>query len=184
MAFGMIAVQGQCISRVVGFGSAFVSELFSVNVGSSSATGLVVSINANPAQQCFVGGLLLTDEALGRISLGAQVTSKQRMLSVLVGDYCLGSLLDPLGNLIALGSTWTGRSVDFRSTNRWLIEPLAPSIRSRQSVYEPLQTGITAVDCMIPVGRGQRELIVGDRSSGKTTLAVDTILNQKLELLG
>ena len=84
----------------------------------------------------------------------------------------IGSILDSLGNLML-----TPCRID--ALNRWVIESPAPSIISRISVFEPLETGVLSVDSMIPIGRGQRELLVGDRQTGKTSIGVDTILNQK-----
>jgi F-type H+-transporting ATPase subunit alpha len=105
---------------------------------------------------------------------GAKVNAMSRLASIILGDFAIGSILDPLGNLI-LNS---GR-VD--AQYRWVIESPAPGIIERQGVFEPLQTGILSIDSMVPIGRGQRELIVGDRQTGKTSIGVDTILNQKYE---
>jgi F-type H+-transporting ATPase subunit alpha len=90
-----------------------------------------------------------------RVSEGAKVNGMSRVASILVGDVAIGSILDPVGNLI-LNS---GR-VDVQY--RWVIESPAPGIIDRQSVFEPLQTGVLSLDSMVPIGRGQRELIVGD----------------------
>ena len=97
-----------------------------------------------------------------------------RLASIILGDFACGSILDPIGNLIL--NSGSG-NVQYR----WLIESPAPGIIDRQSVCEPLQTGIVSIDSMVPIGRGQRELIVGDRQTGKTSIGVDTILNQKYE---
>src|SRR5205807_10664210 len=94
------------------------------------------------------------------------------ILSIPVGDALLGRVVDPLGRPI------DGRGAIATDETRRL-EVQAPGIVGRKPVHEPLQTGIKAIDSMTPVGRGQRELIIGDRKTGKTTLAVDTILNQK-----
>lgn len=106
------------------------------------------------------------------VEAGMEVTRTGEVLSVPVGDGYLGRVVDPLGNPIdGLGA--------IKSEARRALEIQAPGVMSRRSVHEPLQTGIKAIDAMIPVGRGQRQLIIGDRQTGKTAIAVDTIINQK-----
>ena len=106
------------------------------------------------------------------IEEGQEVTRTGEVLSVAVGDGYLGRVVDPLGNpLDGLGEVQTD--------SRRALELQAPGVMQRQSVKEPMQTGIKAIDAMIPVGRGQRQLIIGDRQTGKTAIAVDTIINQK-----
>ena len=95
------------------------------------------------------------------------------MLSVPVGDALLGRVIDPLGNPV------DGKG-PINSTERRLLETQAPSVVQRQPVNQPLQTGIKAIDSMTPIGRGQRQLIIGDRQTGKTAILVDTIINQKV----
>ncbi|SDS44162.1 F0F1 ATP synthase subunit alpha [Agrococcus carbonis] len=108
----------------------------------------------------------------GGIEEGMEVTRTGEVLSVPVGEGYLGRVVDPLGNPIdGLG--------DIASSGRRALELQAPGVMQRKSVHEPLQTGIKAIDAMIPVGRGQRQLIIGDRQTGKTALAIDTIINQK-----
>jgi F-type H+/Na+-transporting ATPase subunit alpha len=106
------------------------------------------------------------------VEAGMEVTRTGEVLSVPVGDGYLGRVVDPLGNPIdGLGA--------IKSEGRRALELQAPGVMARRSVHEPLQTGIKAIDAMIPVGRGQRQLIIGDRQTGKTAIAVDTIINQK-----
>ncbi|MCR8670718.1 F0F1 ATP synthase subunit alpha [Agrococcus sp. HG114] len=106
------------------------------------------------------------------IEEGMEVTRTGEVLSVPVGEGYLGRVVDPLGNpLDGLG--------EIASSGRRALELQAPGVMQRKSVHEPLQTGIKAIDAMIPVGRGQRQLIIGDRQTGKTALAIDTIINQK-----
>jgi F-type H+-transporting ATPase subunit alpha len=106
------------------------------------------------------------------VEAGMEVTRTGEVLSVPVGDAYLGRVVDPLGNPIdGLGA--------IAAEARRALEIQAPGVMSRRSVHEPLQTGIKAIDAMIPVGRGQRQLIIGDRQTGKTAIAVDTIINQK-----
>jgi F-type H+-transporting ATPase subunit alpha len=97
-----------------------------------------------------------------------------RLASLNLGDYVIGSIIDPIGSFIL-------NSGRIDAQYRWVIESPSPGIIDRQSVFEPLQTGVLSIDSMVPIGRGQRELIVGDRQTGKTSIDVDTILNQKYE---
>ncbi|HEX4442663.1 MAG TPA: F0F1 ATP synthase subunit alpha [Galbitalea sp.] len=116
-------------------------------------------------------GVIILGEFSG-IEEGQEVTRTGEVLSVAVGDGYLGRVVDPLGNpLDGLG--------DVATDGRRALELQAPGVMQRQSVKEPMQTGIKAIDAMIPVGRGQRQLIIGDRQTGKTAIAVDTIINQK-----
>ncbi len=108
------------------------------------------------------------------IEEGSAVIATGRIAEVPVGDAMLGRVVDALARPI------DGKG-EIKTTETRLIESPAPGIVSRRSVYEPMQTGITAIDAMIPVGRGQRELIIGDRQTGKTAIAIDTIINQKSE---
>ena len=118
-----------------------------------------------------VGVVVLGDFA--GIEAGQEVTRTGEVLSVPVGDGYLGRVIDPLGNPIdGLGEV---TPIDGRRA----LELQAPGVMQRKSVHEPMQTGIKAIDAMIPVGRGQRQLIIGDRQTGKTAIAIDTIINQK-----
>jgi F-type H+-transporting ATPase subunit alpha len=108
------------------------------------------------------------------IQEGSTVKATGKIASVPVGDAMLGRVVNPLGQPI------DGKG-DIATTETRLIESMAPGIIQRKSVHEPMQTGITAIDAMIPIGRGQRELIIGDRQTGKTAIAIDTIINQKGE---
>jgi len=164
-----------------GFLMAFVNELFSLAVmgsgGSSpvseeNAYGLVVNLYRDETMNLLIGALLLNPEI--RLSEGAKVTAMSRLASIILGDFAIGSILDGWGGFI-LNS---GR-VDAQSP--WLLESPASGIIDRQSVFEPLQTGVISIDSMVPLGRGQRELVVGDRQTGKTSIGLDTILNQKYE---
>jgi F-type H+-transporting ATPase subunit alpha len=108
------------------------------------------------------------------IQEGSTVKATGKIASVPVGDAMLGRVVNPLGLPI------DGKG-DIATSETRLIESMAPGIIQRKSVHEPMQTGITAIDAMIPIGRGQRELIIGDRQTGKTAIAIDTIINQKGE---
>jgi len=105
---------------------------------------------------------------------GSTVRSTGKIAQVPVGNGFLGRVVD------ALAIPIDGKG-DISSTDTRLVESVAPGIITRKSVCEPVQTGITAIDAMIPIGRGQRELIIGDRQTGKTSVAIDTIINQKTE---
>jgi F-type H+-transporting ATPase subunit alpha len=116
-------------------------------------------------------GVVILGQFAG-VEAGMEVTRTGEVLSVPVGDGYLGRVVDPLGSPIdGLGA--------IKSEGRRALELQAPGVMARRSVHEPLQTGIKAIDAMIPVGRGQRQLIIGDRQTGKTAIAVDTIINQK-----
>ena len=122
----------------------------------------------------------LNEDSVGVVMLGSDRTIKEgdivkrtgRVVDVPVGDALLGRVVNALGQPI------DGRG-DIKTTKRAPVEKIAPGVMTRKSVSEPLQTGIKAIDAMIPIGRGQRELIIGDRQTGKTAIAVDTIINQK-----
>ncbi len=116
-------------------------------------------------------GVIILGEFAGVVE-GLEVTRTGEVLSVPVGDAYLGRVVDPLGNPIdGLG--------EIKSEGRRALELQAPGVMQRKSVHEPMQTGIKAIDAMIPIGRGQRQLIIGDRQTGKTAIAIDTIINQK-----
>ena len=116
-------------------------------------------------------GVVILGEFTGIVE-GMEVKRTGEVLSVPVGDAFLGRVVDPLGAPIdGLG--------EIKATARRALELQAPGVMSRKSVHEPMQTGIKAIDAMIPIGRGQRQLIIGDRQTGKTAIAIDTIINQK-----
>ena len=132
---------------------------------SNGVLGLAQNLDENEV------GVVVLGEFDGIVE-GMEVTRTGEVLSVPVGDGYLGRVVDPLGNPIdGLG--------EIASEGRRELELQAPGVMQRKSVHEPLQTGIKAIDAMIPVGRGQRQLIIGDRQTGKTAIAIDTIINQK-----
>jgi F-type H+-transporting ATPase subunit alpha len=172
-SYGLTISVGSGVVTIQGFLSAFVGEVF--KVASSplhSSYGLVVNLCRDETMNLIIGSLMFNPER--RISEGSKVTSLSRLSSILLGDFVIGSILDPLGNLLLNTGT-------VKAQYRWVIESPAPGIIDRQSVFEPLQTGILSIDALVPIGLGQRELVVGDRQTGKTSIGVDTILNQKHE---
>jgi len=159
---GTVADAGDGIAHVEGLPSTMANELLEFEDGT-----LGVALNLDVRE---IGVVVLGDYA--GIEEGQRVKRTGRVLSVPVGDKFLGRVVDALGNPIdALGEI---DNEGFRE-----LELQAPNVVSRQSVNEPLQTGIKAIDAMTPIGRGQRQLIIGDRKTGKTTVALDAILNQK-----
>ncbi|MBC7973211.1 MAG: F0F1 ATP synthase subunit alpha [Verrucomicrobia bacterium] len=161
---GTVLQVGDGIARVYGLENVMASELLEFEDGT---IGLALNLEEDSV------GVVLMGE--GRdIQEGGTVTSTGRVASIPVGDAMIGRVVDALARPI------DGKG-EIATTESRLIESPAPGIVSRKSVYEPMQTGITAIDAMIPIGRGQRELIIGDRQTGKTAIALDTILNQKGE---
>jgi F-type H+-transporting ATPase subunit alpha len=159
---GRIAEVGDGIARVTGLPGATVNELLEFENG---AVGLALNLDEESIGSVILGTMEGLDE-------GQVVRSTGRILSVPVGDALLGRVVNPLGEPID-GKGPLGDTVDRR------LEIQAPGIVSRQPVSQPLQTGIKVIDAMTPIGRGQRELIIGDRKTGKTTIATDTIINQR-----
>src|SRR3989442_13603006 len=159
---GTVADAGDGIAHVEGLPSTMTNELLEFEDGT-----LGVALNLDVRE---IGVVVLGD--FSGIQEGQRVKRTGRVLSVPVGDTFLGRVVDPLGNPIdGLG--------DIEQEEYRELEPQAPNVMMRQGVKEPLQTGIKAIDAMTPIGRGQRQLIIGDRKTGKTTVAVDTILNQR-----
>ncbi len=150
------------VARVEGLPSVMASELLEFPGG---LVGVALNIDERDIGVVFLGDYHHIEE-------GDPVKQTGTVLSVPVGDALLGRVLDPLGNPI------DGKG-PINATERRLLETQAPSVVERQPVHEPLQTGIKTIDSMTPIGRGQRQLIIGDRQTGKTALLVDTIINQK-----
>src|SRR3954467_4580705 len=159
---GRVTDAGDGIAHVEGLPSAMTNELLQFEDGT---LGLALNLDVHE-----IGVVVLGDFA--GIEEGQPVKRTGEVLSVPVGDAFLGRVIDPLGNPIdGLG--------DINAEGRRALELQAPTVVQRKSVHEPLQTGIKSVDAMTPIGRGQRQLIIGDRQTGKTTVAIDTIINQK-----
>ncbi len=159
---GRVLEVGDGIARVYGLSSAMAGEMVEF---SSGVRGPVFNLEENS-----VGVIILGDYKT--IQEGDEVKTTGALLSVPVGDALIGRVVDALGNPL------DGKG-PIAATETRPIEMMAPGIAGRQPVTQPLQTGIKCIDAMTPIGRGQRELIIGDRKTGKTAIAIDTILNQK-----
>ncbi|ADB76701.1 F0F1 ATP synthase subunit alpha [Geodermatophilus obscurus] len=159
---GIVTEAGDGIARVEGLPSVMTNELLEFESG---VRGLALNLDVRE-----VGVVILGDYA--GIEEGQQVRRTGEVLSVPVGDGYLGRVVDPLGNPIDGAGPVT-------TTGRRALELQAPTVVQRQSVHEPMQTGIKAIDAMTPIGRGQRQLVIGDRQTGKTAIVTDTIINQK-----
>ncbi|MDD8048639.1 MAG: F0F1 ATP synthase subunit alpha [Thomasclavelia sp.] len=159
---GTVMTVGDGVSLIHGLDDAMLGELL---LFPGDVYGMVMNLNEDS-----VGAVLLGSE--DTIKEGDEVKRTRRIIEVPVGDELLGRVVNPLGQAIdGQGEIKTGKSRP--------IERVASGVMTRKSVDQPLQTGITSIDSIIPIGRGQRELIIGDRQTGKTAIAVDTILNQK-----
>ena len=161
---GTVLQVGDGIARIYGLEKAMASELLEFEDGT---VGIALNLEEDNV------GAVLMGQGLG-IQEGSTVKATGKIAQVPVGEASIGRVLDALGRPI------DGKG-EMKTTETRLLESMAPGIIDRRSVCEPMQTGITAIDAMIPIGRGQRELIIGDRQTGKTAVAVDTILNQKEE---
>ena len=159
---GTVIDTGDGIAHVEGLPSAMTQELLEFPGG---VLGVALNLDEHSI------GVVILGES-DKIEEGQQVRRTGEVLSVPVGDAFMGRVVNPLGQPI------DGRG-EIAATTRRALELQAPSVVQRQSVSEPLQTGIKAIDAMTPIGRGQRQLIIGDRKTGKTAVCVDTILNQK-----
>jgi F-type H+-transporting ATPase subunit alpha len=161
---GTVLQVGDGIARIYGLQQVMAGELVQFEDGTE---GIALNLEDDNV------GVVLMGEGLG-VQEGSTVKATGKIASVPVGDAMLGRVVNALGQPI------DGKGEIATSENR-LIESPAPGIVQRKSVHEPMQTGITAIDAMIPIGRGQRELIIGDRQTGKSAIAIDTIINQKDE---
>ncbi|MEA2231933.1 MAG: F-type H+/Na+-transporting ATPase subunit alpha, partial [Solirubrobacteraceae bacterium] len=159
---GTVLSVGDGIARVHGLENAMSFEMLELPHG---VTGLALNLESDNV------GVVLFGE-WQRIREGDTVKRTGSLLDIPVGEELLGRIVDPLGNPL------DGKG-DINASERRAAEFKAPGVVQRQPVIEPLQTGIKAIDAMIPIGRGQRELIIGDRQVGKTAIAIDTIINNK-----
>src|SRR5579883_2859272 len=162
METGTVLTAGDGIARVYGLSGAMAGELVEFP---HDVKGMVLNLEEDNVGIALLGNY-------EEIREGDQVKRTGRIVSVPVGEALLGRVINAIGEPI------DGRG-PIASKEMRKVEVKAPGIVARKSVHEPLQTGIKAIDAMIPIGRGQRELIIGDRQTGKTAVALDTIINQK-----
>jgi F-type H+-transporting ATPase subunit alpha len=161
---GTVLQVGDGIARVYGLDQVMAGELLEF---ADKTVGIALNLESDNV------GVVLMGAGRGILE-GSPVKATGKIAQIMVGEDFLGRVVDGLGVAI------DGKG-DIKGTESRLIESMAPGIISRKSVCEPIQTGITSIDAMIPIGRGQRELIIGDRQTGKSSVAVDTIINQKPE---
>jgi F-type H+-transporting ATPase subunit alpha len=159
---GKVLEVGDGIAQIYGLREAMAGEMLKFESG---AMGQVFNL-----EDSSIGAVIYTGGM--DVKAGEAVRGTGRLLDVPVGESMLGRVIDPLGQPLDGGA-------DLDTPHRRPIEIIAPGIAERQPVTEPLQTGVKAVDAMVPIGRGQRELIIGDRKTGKTAIAIDAIINQK-----
>jgi F-type H+-transporting ATPase subunit alpha len=162
---GRVVEVGDGIARIYGLAKAMAGEMLEFQTNKGVVIGQVFNLELDTVGAVIYGDYLSVKE-------GDLVKSTGRLLQVPVGESLLGRVVDPLGRTLDDGPALN--ATEFRK-----VDIIAPGIAERQPVTEPLQTGVKAVDSMIPIGRGQRELIIGDRKTGKTAVAIDTIINQK-----
>ncbi len=159
---GKVLEVGDGVAKISGLGDLMASEMVEFSNGI-----IGVALNLEEDQ---IGAMILGDYT--GIKEGDTVKSTGRILSIPVGENMIGRVIDPLGQAIdGKGNIVTEKF--------YPVEKIAPGVITRQSVHQPVQTGIKAIDAMIPIGRGQRELIIGDRQTGKTAVAIDAIINQR-----
>jgi len=159
---GTVLQVGDGIARVYGLDQVMAGELFEFE---DKTVGIALNLESDNV------GVVLMGAGRGILE-GSAVKATGKIAQIMVGEDFLGRVVDGLGVPI------DGKG-DIKADGTRLIESPAPGIIARRSVYEPLQTGLVSIDAMIPIGRGQRELIIGDRQTGKTAVATDTIINQK-----
>src|ERR1700722_7790407 len=158
---GVVREIGDGVAKIEGLTDAMLNEMIDFGDG---VVGLALNL-----EETEVGAIILGDYTA--VKEGREVRTTGRLLSVPVGKGLLGRVVNALGQPI------DGKG-PIKSEVSYPVEKIAPGIIKRRSVTAPVQTGILAIDAMIPIGRGQRELIIGDRATGKTTVAVDTIISQ------
>lgn len=167
-AIGKVVEVGDGVARIAGLTDAKSQEIIVIETAHGDKAALALSL-----EEDTIGALLLGDEE--GVKAGCRVRHTGQLLSVPVGEEMIGRVVDPLGEpLDGLGPIFKNGS----EPTRYALERAAPSVLEREPVTVPLHTGVKAIDAMIPIGRGQRELIIGDRQTGKTAVAIDAIINQ------
>ena len=162
---GSVIKVGDGIARVAGLSDCMMSEMLEFQGSDTKVYGVALNL-----EEDSVGAILLGD--FNAVKEGDRVVGLKRILEVPVGYDLVGRVVDPLGGVL------DGKN-EIQVKDYYPIEKIAPGVIERASVREPVQTGIKSIDSMIPIGRGQRELIIGDRQIGKTAIAIDAIINQK-----
>lgn len=165
-SIGEIVEIGDGIAKVSGLSKAMASEMLEFeNSQGERVYGVVLNL-----EEDLIGAIILGEA--DKLKEGDKVRKTDRILEVPVGEAVIGRVINPLGEPL------DGRG-EIKTSQFYPVEKIAPGVITRQSVHEPLETGIKVIDSIIPIGKGQRELIIGDRQTGKTALAIDTIINQK-----
>lgn len=168
---GVVTRVGDGIAWIYGLSKCGYSEMLEIETTSGGKqTAFAFNLGTDE-----IGAVLLGEDI--DVKAGAKVRLSGRVLEIPVGEELVGRVIDPLGNPLDGGEP-------IKSKNKSLIERTAPGVLDRKSVHEPLMTGITAIDAMVPIGRGQRELLIGDRQTGKTAIAIDTMINQYRQKTG
>ncbi|PIZ61687.1 F0F1 ATP synthase subunit alpha, partial [Candidatus Saccharibacteria bacterium CG_4_10_14_0_2_um_filter_52_9] len=168
---GVITRVGDGIAWVYGLSGAGYNEMLEID----GTSGQKITAFALNLAEDEIGAVILGDDT--QVKAGAKVRLSGTVLEVPVGPELVGRVVDPLGNPLDGGS-----ALKAKHTSR--VERPAPGVLDRKSVHEPLMTGLMSIDATVPIGRGQRELIIGDRQTGKTAIAVDTMVNQARQKTG
>ncbi|MGF7228480.1 MAG: F0F1 ATP synthase subunit alpha [Candidatus Saccharibacteria bacterium] len=168
---GIVTRIGDGVAWIYGLRSAGYNEVVNIE----TTDGSVVAAFVLNLLEDEIGAVLLGDDSA--VVAGAKVTLTGEVLQVPVGPELIGRVVDPLGRPL------DGKG-PIKAKQQGLVERAAPGVMARKSVHEPLMTGILAIDAMVPIGRGQRELIIGDRQTGKTSIAIDTMINQAKQQTG
>ncbi len=168
---GVVTRVGDGVAWIYGLRSAGYNEVIEIEtVDGNKVTAFALNLLEDE-----IGAVILGDDA--EVAAGARVSLTGEVIKVPVGPELVGRVVDPLGNPL------DGKG-PVKTKERGLLERKAPGVMDRKSVYEPLMTGLVAIDTMTPIGRGQRELIIGDRQTGKTAIAIDTMINQAKQKTG
>ena len=167
---GVVIRVGDGVAWVHGLSKAGYSEVLEIETDGGTVEAFALNLMEDE-----IGAVILGGEE--KVKAGASVRRKGAVLDVPVGEELLGRVVDPLGRPLDGGPA-------IKTKQRGLIERPAIGVMGRKSVHEPLMTGIMSIDAMFPIGRGQRELIIGDRQTGKTAIAIDTMINQARQKTG
>jgi len=162
---GRVIEAGDGIARIEGISDVMMSEMLEFKTAKGSIFGVALNL-----EEDRVGAIILGDSS--HVKEGDEVRCLKRILEVPVGEAVIGRVLSPLGEPL------DGKS-ELKTDKYYPVEKIAPGVITREKVRQPVQTGIKVIDAIIPIGRGQRELIIGDRQIGKSAIAIDTIINQK-----